>query len=118
MPRKLDPKIIRVGDTVKIINPQFFVRCGYQLSFEEACEEVKEEYGNRIEKFLQSFNFIATPRWKDIVSRENKYSQVFDKVVAILAYSYTKAKKFGGNERKIFTKDLPDYKDKKMRVKT
>jgi hypothetical protein len=29
-PKRLNPNIIRVGDWVKIINPEFVDRCGYE----------------------------------------------------------------------------------------
>ena len=119
MPRKLDPKIIRVGDTVKIVNPQFFVRCGYPLSFEDACDIVRREYKEKIASFLDSFGFTRTPIWFDPIYKEPNntlYSQGFDKIVKALAFDYVKAKGFGGRERKIYTKESPDYKGKRMEV--
>ena len=38
--KKINPKIIRIGDTVKIVKPNIFIRCGYPLSKNEAKKEI------------------------------------------------------------------------------
>lgn len=44
------------GTKVKILNPEFFVRCGYPETIESAKEKLKEEFENdnnqKLEKFL------------------------------------------------------------------
>jgi len=120
--RKKDPKIIRVGDTVRIINPEFFIRCGYPMSFKDACRIVEKEHKDRIAEFIRGFDFttytnkgsgllgfpISEEKWED--------NRTFSKIVGALAYEYVRAKRFGGTERKIYTKHCPDYKDKRMTV--
>jgi mannose-6-phosphate isomerase class I len=53
---KKSDNIIRVGDTVKIVNPQFFVRVGYPKSVSEETEIVFEKHRIEIEEFLKKFN--------------------------------------------------------------
>src|ERR1035437_6191904 len=50
--RKLDPKIIRIGDKIKIINPEIITRVGYPMSFNDAIEDVEKIYRNEIIDFL------------------------------------------------------------------
>jgi len=52
--RKLDPKIIRVDDYVRIDNPEMFVRCGYPLSLNDMCKEVEDIFGKVIEDLIYS----------------------------------------------------------------
>ena len=40
MAKKLNPKIIRVGDKVKIIKPLLFIRCGYEANIKEIVDFV------------------------------------------------------------------------------
>ena len=49
MSTKTSNKIIfRIGDKVKINNPNFFVRAGYPLSIHQIREEVKEQYASQL----------------------------------------------------------------------
>jgi len=50
--RKLDPKIIRVGDQVKIIIPDFFEACRYDNNIITKTEEVVEQHGKEIRDFI------------------------------------------------------------------
>jgi len=117
--RKLDPKIIRVGDTVKIVNPQLFVRCGYPLSIEDMEEEVKELFMGDIDDLVNSMGFdvfTEAPRRIDFdYSRLNK-GKVYRKIIRELAYIRLRRKNFGGNERKVFTEPYDEYKDLEAEV--
>ena len=44
---KKDPKIIRVGDKVRIVNPEMFVRCGYPMTKQDAREEVFSRFSQQ-----------------------------------------------------------------------
>lgn len=115
--RKLDPKIIRIGDVVCIDNPEMFIRCGYPLSLDDACKEVEEKFGRVIEDLIHSVQcldeFVPADEkgvyqdgsmWPTCVKipsldRNKQYSDL----VKTLTYYRLVGKNFGGNERKIFT---------------
>ena len=52
--RKLDPKIIRNGDRVRIVTPEIFVRCGYPLCKADLREDIAKNYGKIIEDLIYS----------------------------------------------------------------
>ena len=109
--RKLDPKIIRVDDRVKIINPEIVIRIGYPMSFDEACEEVDKLYRNEIIEFLNKtiYQQKDVPLYKLTLAsyiNEKEYikSQTYKKIIKALAYEHMQQKEFGGREKKIYTK--------------
>jgi hypothetical protein len=94
-------EIIRVGDKVKIIKPEFFVRCGYDLTFESAMEQVEEKYSEKILGFINEFNSVKIP---SILIRECDYrGHAFERIVKALAYELIRNQMKDGNERKIIT---------------
>ena len=126
MPSKKDPEVIRVGDRVKIINPEVFLRCGYPLSVETETEEIKKLFGVTIEDLVYSCtsdhfmqrnekglyeNNLAIP-----ITPNTVQLGAFNKIAKALGYVRVKAKKFGGNERKIFTEIHDELKGKEGRV--
>jgi hypothetical protein len=90
--RKLDPKIIRIGDEVKVINPETFLRCGYPLTKLDLYEETMEKHSDQVD-FLLSHTGMHDP----------KYHLVKYKIIDALAYGFLKQRRFGGHERKIYT---------------
>ena len=73
--KKLDPKIIRRGDIVRIKNPEMFIRCGYPLSFPDVCEEVSEIHKEDILKFIDK---VTDTSKRDIrVDPTNKTASLF-----------------------------------------
>jgi hypothetical protein len=99
--RKLDPKIIREGDTVKVIVPKEFIRCGYPMDLKDFRVEVKKTHQKAIDKFLNSIG-IAT--W-------DSNSSTSKQILNAITYALAKQKSFGGSERALYTKDLPVIKD-------
>lgn len=87
--------IIRVGDKVKVIIPDFFIRCGYPATVSSKSAEILEQFEIPIQMLLEKLNIP-------------KDSYVFDKVLHKicneLAWGTLKIEGFGGNERQIFTK--------------
>lgn len=110
---RLDPKVIRSGDRVKIINPEVFVRCGYPLCKEDLKEELYKKYGRIIDSLLCSARndkeFVLTDEPSSNLFEETKYNS---EIINILASVQLVAKKFGGKERKIFTQRYDALKDK------
>jgi hypothetical protein len=108
--KKLSPNIIRIGDTVKIINPEIIIRVGYPMSFDDACKQVKELYHNEILEFLNKTvdKQETVPLYKSLLIahiNENEYvkSKIYRKLVYALAYEHMHRKGFGGKERKIYS---------------
>ncbi len=101
--KKLNPKIIRVGDIIKITNPEIIIRIGYPMSIYDAMEKVKEFYHNKIVEFLNKTIYNRTPLFPDIIVNGHN-SRPYNKIISALAYEYLKSEQFGGKERKIFSK--------------
>jgi hypothetical protein len=90
-----NPNIIRVGDYIRIINPELFVRCGYPLTIKVQQEDIEKQFGDDIRLLINKVGLQYTS------FAENK---TFNEISQSLAYYMVKQKKFGGNERKIYTK--------------
>lgn len=117
--------VIRIGDTVRIVNPEFFLRCGYPLSLKDGMdmiindEETMTALGQGIDKALgrkcnvslkeELFGLSAT-------IRPTRISYDIQKIIRLLAYYRIKNEGFGGNERKIFTKRVESAKDHEFKV--
>jgi len=121
--KKLDPKIIRVGDYVKIVNPDMFIRCGYPLSKMDMVKEVEEHFSKIIEDLAYSVakgdvfvqrddkglypgqkdNFIITPL------SELRSRGVNREIIEALAVKRLFARDFGGNVRSIHTKRRSEF---------
>jgi len=123
--KKLDPKIIRDGDIVKIINPITFVRCGYPLGIEDMRKEVQEKFGPAIDNLYVSVQSGDKLIQKDMIG-EYEYGLKIDsnpskkykhfEIVNALAYARLYSKGFGGKERNLHTKTIEGLKDKEAQV--
>ncbi len=102
--------VIRVGDTVRIINPTFFLRCGYPMSFEEAFNKVYnsmfEDVRNLVNKIpcLENFKNDQAIDWAEI------------KIEKELAKLYLKLNHYGGRERKIYSEIIDQLKGRETVV--
>lgn len=132
---KKDPKIIRVGDTVKIINPELFVRCGYPLSRNDCVGMIEKQYESDIIDLIhcvyQGIDFIkrdADGKFPDssFVLKNDVFSDKFDdsfrlssvyrEIVDRLSYAKLISLNFGGNERKIFIEKKEEFRNKVAKV--
>lgn len=101
--------IIRVGDRVRIVNPDIFIRCGYPLTKEDILRNyLKKEDIKVIENFLAHFEiyqpYISLNKKTLCEIDDNPtYTRVFDRVADAVAYGVLSKKGFGGRERKIYT---------------
>ena len=87
--------IIRIGDRVKIINPRFIKRVGYNLSPNEIDDSIVDVA--LVRNFLDDFSELITGgksgyEYKNDIPRQ---------IIHALKYFYVDLKDFGGNERKI-----------------
>lgn len=95
--RKLDPKVIRAGDQVRILNPRFVVRVGYPKVVKDYYAEVEKEFGDHIDRFLGLSHSRPFRGWGDGPDQPADRSRI----IRTLAYSKAKQDGFGGKSRSI-----------------
>lgn len=100
--RTKSSEIIRVGDQVEIVNPEFFVRCGYPLTVQDELNEVHETYNKRISQFLTDLEFY------DSDPERFRLHHAIDTALALVSL---RRKNHGGSNRSIFTETKPDAKN-------
>jgi len=109
--------IIRIGDTVKIIDPEFFIRCGYNLCLSEVTEKIIKERKEEIEQFIDKFfKFNMIPNEIFGFMSDENISDTGKEIAKALAYKQIQLEGFGGKERKIFTETKEEYKNKLFKV--
>lgn len=105
----------RVDDLVKIANPQFFVRCGYPLCKKDAYKALDEgEVGKRVKELLKSLKMESHIRAYPGVSEAMTWD--YRKILDVFASGWLYQRNFGGPERTIHTKEIPELKDKVFRI--
>jgi len=105
--RKIDLNIIRKGDIVRIVNPEFFDRCGYGLTKEILFNEVNEKYGKDVKELIRKVHEEET---------NTDFLLACDTILDSLCYLQLKKMNFGGPERKIFTKIIEGLRGKLGKV--
>lgn len=90
---------IKVGDLVRIVNPQIFVRCGYPLCLKDVIESIDQNIAIDAIKRLTG---IPDQRPLKITSRVERAIRDINKG---LAYALMLSKGFGGSERRIYTRE-------------
>lgn len=108
MSKKKDPKIIRVGDYVKIIKPDVFIRCGYPMDFKEQTKAILNNHLNDIRKFLKEI-FNIQDDYLLFEEDIRSYSHCEEKIAKAIAYVQCKNARFGGKERKIYTEYIERF---------
>jgi len=98
--------IIRVGDMVRVITPEVFVRCGYPLDFKEAREHVDAEMEQSIWDIIKALSTMGDKRRNDRIFKRKP--RVYRRILNALTYDYVSLKGFGGNERSIYTRSVPE----------
>lgn len=105
--------IIRVGDQVKIIVPNVFVRCGYPLTVQKVKDEViTKEQKDAIITMLKAFDIHYNEYIADLALTLNyntSGTEAYDKVLHTLSMEVLRQKKWGGRDRKIYIKPEPEY---------
>jgi hypothetical protein len=94
--KKIKPKTVEVGDTVKIIIPDLFIRCGYPMTKEDAINAISPKEHSLLHEFLIECKFGLDVAYK---------------FHPIMAYMILQREGFGGRERKIHTENHPIFKD-------
>lgn len=92
-----------VGAEVRIARPVFFLRCGYPLSVKDETQRVIEEKTTAIADFMRSVGV------SDSIGDMEKSIR---RIAGEIAFHLCKQSKFGGSERTIHTKELPEESGK------
>jgi len=108
-----DPKIIRVGDKIKVVIPEFFTRCGYPMTLQDGREYIEKELRQKIEEFVNQTGIVSFPI---LLQADTESDLLVDSIVTAFAYAYVKKMAFGGKERKIYTLASPYYRNKIFKV--
>jgi hypothetical protein len=104
----MDPKIIRVDDYVKIINPRFIYRWGYENNLQDKSEMVKKKYDDLIERFVASI-LVREGLTKDAYASVTQATRW--KVANGVAYELVAWNMKNGSERKLFYCTDPSFKE-------
>jgi hypothetical protein len=96
-----------IGDKVKILRPEIFIRCGYPIDLLIERESIFQEHGKKIEDFIRS-----------LFGTNHKFNidHTTMEIARALAYYQAKTTGFGGKERKIYTETMEHLQDSVMYV--
>ena len=105
VPSKKSDKIIRVGDRVRVINPEIFVRCGYPMDKEFAKNNlISPEDKVKLRNLLAGFGFQFSQPLSYGYSSDPRFEAIEEKIIDQIAFGILIRRGFGGPERKIITK--------------
>lgn len=90
---------------MQIVTPEFFVRCGYPISFDCEKSNVTKQYSDDIVKLLEKMG-IERSIFND------DYNIMLNKIISAIAYYLVHKKGFGGKNRAIFTEPRHELKDR------
>jgi hypothetical protein len=83
-----------------VVNPEFFVRCGYPMTVHDELQKVLDEQSDGIKAFLRECG-VPYDGWP-------QNFPAVQQVARIIAYERCKAAKWGGKQRAIYTKRFDD----------
>lgn len=107
--KRLDPKIIRIGDTVEIVKPEFFVRCGYALTIADMEPLAEADIMTRLCGLLREKGYSIRTSFH---GETREYSMLKHAVAKAMLAS----KKWGGPIRSIFTDLRPGQLGERFEV--
>lgn len=103
--RKLDPNIIREGDNIRIIIPEYVDRVGYPLTKKIIVELMTKEQKNRLYKSIaEIFGLEHYSNDPSLIFFDTKNKRDDERVLYAIADKILKERGWGGCERKIYTK--------------
>jgi hypothetical protein len=127
--KKLDPRVIRVGDVVEVVDARRVVRVGYPKAVADYEALVKEKFAQELRAMFGPHAVGAVRHWRErgVSSHDEeegsrkqllggvKYNAL-QKVVRELAYVEAKADHFGGRERSVHLVDAPEWAGRRCQV--
>lgn len=103
-------EVIRIGDKVKIINAEKFVRCGYPMDFKDTKDRMLNENFERIVEIkrmiMEAIKGSPIEEFEDedyFDSRKPPFESLKEQIAGVFAFACVNYHGFGGNERKIYT---------------
>jgi len=99
---------IRTLDRVRIVRPAFVVRVGYPLDFRTEADRLAAEKRADIDAFLRSQGVTLDPY--------GGMKPAVPKIARALAYELCRQAGWGGRERRIYTKELPEFAGREFHV--
>lgn len=118
MSRKKQRKgVYRTYDYVRIVEPQVFIRCGYDKTLDQEIEVVEEKYSAAIDKLLceVGLSFDSSDS-RIICDDDNSALRLRKKIVSEIAYTRFSQKSWRGGERKIFTEHKEEVRDRVVQI--
>ncbi len=103
--------VYRIGDKVKIIAPEIFIRCGYPLTKQIALETLITDDEKRKVKELLNY-----PKDFGIYETTNYQMAAEDNILDALAYFKIAEKGFGGKDRKIYTEVCEEIRNQTAEI--
>jgi hypothetical protein len=104
--QQIPPQLIHIGDHVTVTNPEFILRVGYPISFDDAFNYVEKNYLQDIEDFVNkkilNQKLDIDPMFKSVLASPIS-DKNFHKILSGLAGIYLDANSHGGKERSIHT---------------
>lgn len=107
MPKK---QVYHINDRVKIVNPEEFERCGYPLTTQIVKDTlITKEQKDKINDLLTCFK-LNTPIYSSIIVEHITDNKYYQEILQTLARGVLCQNKWGGNEKKIYTKRREELK--------
>jgi len=103
--------VIRIGDNIKVITPEIFVRCGYPLTKQIVMDTIiTKEQREAIRTMFKAFGIPIIKDYPDNileVDETNSFNKVLDTMAGIILVQ----KNWGGKERNTFTETKSELLD-------
>lgn len=118
--RKPDPKIIRIGDEVKIVNPELFDGCLYDNNIDDRTRALAQQHGQEIWDFVCKFlSPQSTGEIMETIFEEHNFTRdrAVGKIANAIAYELVGQQMRLGNEKKIVARLVPEYLGDVMTVR-
>ncbi len=107
--KKIDPSIIRVGDLVQIVVPEYVVRVGYPLSKAMIVDEMTKDQKSKLHDSIKGIFDIS------LDEDENGY-KIWKRLLNVIAEKILKSRGFGGRQRSIHTAEEKQLEGEIYRV--
>ena len=99
-------QVFHINDKIVIKNPLFFVRCGYPFNRQYAKDNLVTAHEKELINQLVGRDPFGT----------GYLETAHDKILDVVAYIKLIQSNFGGPERKVFTKEIPELLGKEATV--
>lgn len=107
MTKTVKPHVYRIGETVKIIDPQIVVRVGYPLTLEDGMKTAEEKWSTSVHKFMEGIN-----GGNEALGGAFDYDgRLYNDLVHALASYHLRAVGFGGRQRSVHAEPQEELRD-------